>query len=92
MALFKLNGMTHFVDVNSISIKKVSNGRFAVTYDRVVADDGEVICEGRTFTVVGGRASGGAAHEWFCHHPEMFGDTWLPTKSMAAAIKLGACY
>ena len=82
MALFKLNGMTHYVPVRDVQIKEVSSGRFEIAFD-----EGAHI-----FTVVGGRASGGAAHEWFCHRPEMFGDVWLPTKSMAAAIKLGCCY
>jgi hypothetical protein len=81
MALLKLNGRLHFLDCNSIKVEKVSNGRFTVTMD------GEM-----TFTVVGGRESGGAQHEWFCHCPRLYGDAWLPTNSMVKAIKMGAQY
>ncbi len=81
MALLNLNGYKHFIDVNSIKVKPVSAGRWEVTFD-----------EGRTFTVIGGRHSGGASNEWFCHSPELYGEEWLPTRSMIAAIRLGAQY
>jgi hypothetical protein len=42
--------------------------------------------------VSAGRASGGGPREWFVHHPEMFGDKWIPHTSMIAAIRMGACY
>jgi hypothetical protein len=91
MALTKINGRTHFIAVDSIEITPVSNGRWSVTYDRRVVD-GEVISEGHTFLVVGGTKSGGAANEWFCHHPKFYGEEWLPTDSMVKAVKLGAQY
>lgn len=93
MAILKLNGQTHFINVSSIEVKVVSNGRWLVHYDRNVASDGEVINEGRSFIVVGGVKSGGARNEWFCYHPEFYGEgNWLPCKSMIEAIKLGAQY
>ena len=92
MALLKLRRHTYFLDVSTIAVEEVSAGRFKVVYDRVIADDGEVISEGREFLVIGGRASGGSAREWFVNHPEMFGDKWIPHSSMIAAIRMGACY
>lgn len=82
MALLKINGKSHFINCDEIAVKPVSNGRWEVSYDN-----------GRhSFLVVGGTASGGARHEWFCSHPLFFGDEWLPTRSMVAAIKLGVQY
>lgn len=81
MALIKLNGRQHFVPVNSIEIKKVSSGKFEVTYD-----------DFRTFEVVGGRGAGGSEREWFVKHELFYGDRWLPAKSMIEAIKMGAQY
>jgi hypothetical protein len=92
MAILKLRRHTYFVNVNSIKVTQVSAGRFNVTYDRNVSEDGEVINEGRSFTVIGGRASGGTAREWFVHHPEFYGEEWLPCTSMIQAIRLGAQY
>lgn len=77
MALLKLRRHTYFLDCNSIEVKKVSNGRFEIVTDR------------RTFTVVGGRESGGSAREWFCYCPEFLGDIWHPANSMIAAIRMG---
>lgn len=91
MALTKINGRLYFFDCDTIEITPISNGRWNVTYNRVMRDD-EVISEGRSFIVVGGRNSGGAANEWFCHHPEFYGDQWLPCNSMVKAIKLGVAY
>lgn len=79
MALLNINGRPKFFDCTDIKLEKVSAGRWSVTYDEGA----------RTFTVVGGRESGGASHEWFCHHPEFFGDVWQPVNSMVAAIRLG---
>lgn len=81
MALLKLNGRSHFINVDSIEINEVSAGRYTVTYD------GD-----RSFTVIGGRKAGGYSHEWFCHHPLFYGDRYMPTKSMIEAIRLGAQY
>lgn len=82
MALIKLNRRSYYLPVRSVEVKKVSNGRFEVTYD-----------DNRSFLVIGGVASGGAYNEWFCHHPEFYGDdAYLPTKSMIEAIRLGCQY
>jgi hypothetical protein len=81
MATARINGRLKFFDCDSIAITEVSSGRFEVTYD-----------DERTFTVLGGRKSGGAAHEWFCHHPLFYGDAWLPKNSMVEAIKAGVQY
>jgi hypothetical protein len=80
MALITLNRRSYFIDCDTIEITPVSNGRWSVTYDR------------STFLVVGGVKSGGAAHEWFCHHPLFYGDAWVPCGSMVQAIKLGVQY
>jgi NAD(P)H-dependent flavin oxidoreductase YrpB (nitropropane dioxygenase family) len=81
MALVTINGREHFLDASEVTITKVSNGRWSVAYDG-----------GNEFLVIGGRESGGHAWEWFCHHPKFYGDRWLPTRSMVAAIKLGVAY
>lgn len=81
MSILKLNGKTHFLNVNSLEVKEVASGRYEVCYD------GD-----RTFTVLGGRRAGGSSRDWFCHHPLFYGDTWLPCSSMVEAIKLGAQY
>lgn len=80
MALLKINGRTKFFNCDSIAMKKVSNGRWEITYDRA------------KFLVVGGRESGGARHEWFCYHPEFYGENWLPCNSMVEAITKGIAY
>ena len=81
MALLKLNGKQHFINVRSIDITEVGTGRFEVTYD----DD-------RTFLVSGGRKAGGTSRDWFVQHELFYGDKWLPANSMIEAIKLGAQY
>lgn len=81
MALLKLNGKTHFINVASIEVKEVGKGRFEVTYD------GD-----RTFEVSGGCAAGGGPREWFCKHPLFYGEQWLRAPSMIEAIRLGAQY
>lgn len=92
MALLKIRRHTYFLPVNTIEVKPVSAGRFEVTYDRVVADDGEVVSEGRSFLVVGGLASGGSARDWFVQHELFYGPEWLPCTSMIEAIRMGAQY
>ena len=92
MSLITINTRQYFIDCTSIEVQPVSAGRWNVVYDRAVDADGEVINEGRTFLVVGGRASGGAANEWFCHHPEFYGEAWLPCRSMIEAIRKGVAY
>jgi hypothetical protein len=79
MALVTVNTRKYFIDADEVRIEKVSNGRYAVSYEP----------GGHSFIVVGGVESGGAAHEWYCHHPLFFGDAWLATKSMIAAIRQG---
>jgi hypothetical protein len=81
VAIIKLNGNTYFIDADTVEIKPVSNGRWHVQMNDL-----------DQFIVVGGRKSGGARNEWFCHEPRLYGDTWLPCKSMIAAIKLGCSY
>lgn len=81
MAIITINTRKYFVDAETVEFKPVSNGRWEVTYNG-----------SRTFTVVGGIKSGGAAHEWFVHHPEFFGDVWVPRNSMIAAIRTGIAY
>jgi hypothetical protein len=81
MALLKLNRHLYFLNCDSIEIKKVSNGRWEVTYD------GD-----RTFVVVGGKEAGGSVREWWVHHPLFYGEQYLPTTSKIAAIRLGVQY
>lgn len=80
MALTKINGRSHFFETSKLVITPVSAGRWSVEYDRA------------TFTVIGGRKSGGASHEWFVHNQEFFGDRYVPCKSMVEAIRLGIAY
>ena len=81
MAITTINGRKYFIDVDSIEIKKISAGKFEVKFD-----------DYHTFTVIGGRESGGAANEWFCHCPRLYGEKWLVTDSMVKAVKMGAMY
>jgi hypothetical protein len=81
MAILKLNGKTHFINVSDIKITEVGAGRFEITYDN-----------DRTFQVLGGTKSGGSSREWFVQHELLYGDKWLPANSMVQAIKLGAQY
>lgn len=78
MALLKLRRHTYFLNCATIAVVPISSGRFAVTVN-----------DADTFTVIGGRASGGSAREWFCHCPRLYGDAWVPATSMIAAIRLG---
>lgn len=86
MALIKLNRRAYFIDCDNVKVTKVSNGRWEVEYDF------DTDKPGRKFLVIGGVQSGGAYNEWFCHHPEFYGDTWVPKNSMIAAIKCGVAY
>jgi len=81
MALLKLRRHLYHLPCDTISIKKVSNGRWEVTYD------GD-----RTFIVVGGKEAGGSTHEWWCHHPLFYGEQYVPANSKIAAIRLGVQY
>lgn len=81
MALLTINGRQHFVNVDRIEVHEVAAGYFAVSFDGK-----------RQFDVIGGLASGGAANEWFCFMPELYGNQWLRCNSMVAAIKMGAMY
>lgn len=81
MALLKLNRHLYFLDCDSIEIKEVSAGRFKVRFDNY-----------HEFLVVGGKAAGGAQHEWFCYEPRLYGEKWIPAKSKIAAIRLGVQY
>lgn len=79
MAILKLRRHTYFLDCDAVTVTPVSAGRFSVT---LAGPD-------RTFIVIGGRASGGAANEWFVYAPEILGDTYHPMRSMIAAIRAG---
>jgi hypothetical protein len=92
MAILKINGRDKFFNCDTIELTPTGNGRWSVTYNRKLNDDGEVIDQGRTFDILGGTQSGGAADEWACRHPVFYGDRWLDCRSMVAAIELGVTY
>ena len=73
----KINGRHYFVGSEVCAVRKVSAGRFEVTYDRT------------TFLVIGGRASGGGSREWFVQNKLFFGEQLIPCNSMIAAIRKG---
>ena len=77
MALHKINGRNYFLNCDKLDITKTGNGKF------------DVIADGRGFTILGGRESGGAANEWFIFCPILFGDRWLPVGSKIEAIRAG---
>ena len=79
MAILKLRRHTYHLFCDAIRVEEISNGRFEVT---VEGPD-------RKFIVIGGRKSGGSAHEWFVYCPEHLGDKYHPTRSMIAAIRAG---
>jgi len=81
MALVRINDHKYFFDCDALEIKPISSGRWEVKMDAV-----------EPFVVVGGSKSGGARNEWFCCCPRLYGDAWVPAKSMVQAIKLGAQY
>jgi len=76
----KINGRSVFLNTDKLIITEVSAGRWTVEYDRT------------TFTVIGGRKSGGAANEWFVRNEVFYGDEFLPCKSMVAALRLGVAH
>jgi hypothetical protein len=80
VALVSINGRKRFFDTDKFEMRKVSNGRWEIEYDR------------GTFLVVGGIESGGARHEWFCYYPLFYGENWLPVNSMVEAIRKGVVY
>lgn len=79
MALLKLRRHTYFLDCDAVTVEQVSNGRFTVTLQG----------PDRAFQVIGGRASGGSAREWFVYAPDVLGDKYHPCTSMIAAIRAG---
>jgi len=81
MALLKLNGKLHFINVRDIELAEVGAGRFEVTYDN-----------DRTFCVSGGTKAGGSRRDRSVKHELFYGDKWLPANSLIEAIKLGAQY
>lgn len=81
MALLKLNNQLHCLNGDTVTVTPVSNGRWSVQMDDLTP-----------FIVVGGRKSGGARNEWFCYDPKLYGETWVPCKSMIAAIRMGCSY
>lgn len=92
MALVKINGRTQHFDAAHIEIIKTGSGRFTVKAWTSFTADPKTEEEDYSFEVLGGRASGGASNEWFTHRPEMFGEQWVPAKSMKEAIERGVCY
>lgn len=92
MALVKLRRHTYHVPVDNMEVVPVSAGRWQVRYDFDRTEDGELVNEGRTFLVVGGRASGGGPRDWYVQHELFYGDQWLPCTSMIDAIRKGAQY
>ncbi len=79
---------------NSLRALRV-NGR-AVAFDGRITDiratsagrwEGETNF-GDTFTVIGGRASGGASNEWFVQYSTGYGDAYVPAKSAVEALNL----
>lgn len=76
----KINGRIYSVDSDRCEITKTGSGRFSIEYDRT------------SFEVIGGRKSGGAAHEWFVRNELFFGDQWLPCNSMIEAVRKGIQY
>lgn len=70
-----VNGRLVAFDSRITNIRNTSAGRW----------EGETNF-GDTFTIIGGRASGGASNEWFVHYPTAYGDAYLPVKSAVQAI------
>lgn len=77
MALLKLRRHTYFLNCDAVTVTPVSAGRFKVTFQG----------PDRECTIIGGRASGGSAHEWFVYAPDVLGDKYHPCGSMIAAIR-----
>lgn len=82
MALARIFGDLQFFDCDELKVSPVSAGRWEIHVKNVGGED-------RKFIVVGGKKSGGASNEWFCHCPEFYGEEWIPAKSMVQAIRYG---
>lgn len=76
MALVRVQDRIHFFTADSVELKVVGAGRW----------DG-VVNGFRRFHIVGGRKSGGASNEWFVSCRTLFGDEWIPTRSMVECIR-----
>jgi hypothetical protein len=74
--LIRIFSDLHFMDCDTLTLKKVGPGK----YEGLINGD-------RAFTAVGGRHSGGASNEWFLHCPDVYGEQWLPLKSLVACVK-----
>lgn len=70
----KVNGRTVSYAGNISSIEQVSAGRW----------EGEA--GGEPFTIVGGRASGGASNEWWVKWEPAYGDEYLRATSAVQAV------
>jgi hypothetical protein len=68
------NGRTVGYDTRIDSVEAVSAGRWTGT------------ANGEPFVIIGGRASGGAANEWFVQWAPGFGEVFVPVKSATAAL------
>jgi hypothetical protein len=72
-----VNGRAIWDTVSFQEITKVSNGTW------------EGLTEaGDTFSVVGGKASGGARNEWFLYYPLGFGDQYIPATSARKCFEM----
>lgn len=72
----RVNGRLVAFDGRIRSIRKVSAGRW----------EGEA--SGEPFTLIGGRAAGGARNEWFFNWAIGYGDQWVPANSAVHALNL----
>lgn len=73
----RANGRTVAYDGRIAAIRPVGAGRW----------EGETNF-GDTFTIIGGRASGGASNEWFVQYSTGYGDAYVPAKSAVHALNL----
>lgn len=73
----KANGRLVTVDGRIADIRNVGAGRW----------EGETSL-GDTFTLIGGRASGGASNEWFVKYETGYGDSYVPADSAVKALNL----
>lgn len=73
----RANGRLVSYDGRIVDIRNVSAGRW----------EGETNF-GDTFTIIGGRASGGARNEWFVQYATGYGDRYVPAKSAVHALNL----
>lgn len=75
LTALKCNGRVVGYDTRIATITKVSAGKWEGTTDY-----------DESFTIIGGRESGGASNEWFVNWPEHLGDRWLPCNSAVQAL------